>query len=49
MELPIHPGIVLGTIAATLSLISFMQKSMLPLRGFAIASNVFFITYGYID
>ncbi len=49
MELPIHPGIVLGTIAATLSLISFMQKSMLPLRGFAIASNVLFIAYGYID
>lgn len=49
MELPFHPGIVLGAVAATLSLISFMQKSMLPLRGFAIASNVFFIAYGYFD
>lgn len=49
MELPFHPGIVLGVVAATLSLISFMQKSMLPLRGFAIASNVFFIAYGYFD
>lgn len=49
MELPFHPGIVLGVVAATLSLISFMQKSMLPLRGFAIASNVFFIAYGYLD
>ncbi len=49
MELPFHPGIVLGAIAATLSLISFMQKSMLPLRAFAIASNVLFIIYGYVE
>jgi hypothetical protein len=49
MELSFHPGIVLGAIAATLSLISFTMKSMLPLRAFAIASNVFFIAYGYLD
>ncbi len=49
MELPFHPGIVLGAVAATLSLISFMQKSMLPLRAFAIGSNVFFVIYGYTE
>ena len=49
MEFSFHPGILLGAIAAALSLASFMQKSMLPLRAFAIASNVFFIGYGYVE
>jgi len=49
MEFSFHPGLVFGVIAALLSLASFMQKSMLPLRAFAIASNVFFIAYGYLD
>jgi len=49
MEFSFHPGILLGAIAAALSLVSFMQKSMLPLRAFAIGSNVFFIAYGYVE
>lgn len=48
MEFSSHPAILLGVIAAVLSLVSFMQKSMLPLRRFAIASNVFFIVYGFL-
>ncbi len=49
MEFSFHPGMLLGAIAAVLSLISFTQKSMLPLRAFAIGSNVFFIAYGYVE
>ncbi len=49
MAFSFHPGILLGAIAAVLSLISFMQKSMLPLRAFAIGSNVFFVIYGYVE
>jgi CRP/FNR family cyclic AMP-dependent transcriptional regulator len=48
MEFTFHPAILLGVVAALLSLVSFMQKSMLPLRAFAIASNVFFIAYGFL-
>jgi CRP/FNR family transcriptional regulator, cyclic AMP receptor protein len=49
MEFPFNPGVVLGTIASALTLISFSMKSMLPLRMFALASNFFFIAYGYLD
>jgi CRP/FNR family cyclic AMP-dependent transcriptional regulator len=49
MEFSFHPGMVLGAIAAVLSLASFMQKSMMPLRALAMASNVFFIVYGYVE
>lgn len=49
MELSFHPGMVLGATAATLTLVSFSMKSMLPLRAFALASNFFFIAYSYLD
>ncbi len=42
-------GTVLGLLAASLYFTSYMVKSMLPLRGLAIASNVFFIAYGYVN
>lgn len=42
-------GLALGLIAALLSFTSFMMKSMLPLRSIALASNVFFIAYGYLE
>jgi CRP/FNR family transcriptional regulator, cyclic AMP receptor protein len=42
-------GILLGATASTLTLVSFSMKSMLPLRAFALASNLFFIAYGYVD
>lgn len=48
MESSFQPALLLGVIAAVLSLVSFMQKSMMPLRTFAIASNVFFIAYGFL-
>ncbi len=48
MEFSFHPGMILGAIAAALSLASFLQKSMVPLRGFAMASNVFYIAYCYL-
>ena len=49
MELAFHPGFWLGATASTLTLVSFSMKSMLPLRLFALASNFFFIAYGYLD
>jgi CRP/FNR family transcriptional regulator, cyclic AMP receptor protein len=49
MEFLSHPGFLLGATASTLTLISFSMKSMLPLRSFALASNFFFIAYGYLD
>jgi hypothetical protein len=49
MELPFHPGILLGATASTLTLVSFSMKNMLPLRAFALSSNFFFIAYGYLD
>jgi len=49
MGITFDPGMVLGLIAAILSLSSFMQKRMFPLRAIAIFSNVFFIAYGYVD
>ncbi len=41
-------GTALGLIAAALYFTSYSMKSMLPLRALAIASNVFFIAYGYV-
>ena len=49
MEFSFNPGILLGAIASTLTLLTFSMKTMLPLRAFALASNVFFIAYGYLD
>jgi len=41
-------GTVLGLIAAALYFASYSMKSMLPLRAVALASNAFFIAYGYV-
>jgi len=41
-------GTALGLIAAALYFTSYSMKSMLPLRALAVASNVFFIAYGYV-
>jgi CRP/FNR family cyclic AMP-dependent transcriptional regulator len=41
-------GTILGLLAAALYFTSYIVKSMLPLRALAIASNVFFIAYGYV-
>jgi len=42
-------GIALGFAAAALTFTTFMMKSMLPLRVAALASNVFFVAYGYVE
>jgi len=42
-------GIALGFAAAALTFTTFMMKSMLPLRAAALASNVFFVAYGYVE
>ena len=42
-------GTVLGLLAAALYFTSYVVKSMLPLRALALASNVFFIAYGYVN
>jgi hypothetical protein len=42
-------GTVLGLVAAALYITSYSMKSMLPLRVLAVASNVFFIAYGYVQ
>jgi CRP/FNR family transcriptional regulator, cyclic AMP receptor protein len=48
MEFSIQPSMLLEAIGAALSLASFAMKSMIPLRSFALASNVFFIGEGYL-
>lgn len=40
-------GTALGLLAAALYFTSYVVKSMMPLRAIALASNVFFIAYGY--
>jgi CRP/FNR family cyclic AMP-dependent transcriptional regulator len=42
-------GTVLGAIGTVLLLASFLVKSMLRLRALALASNVFFIAWGYVE
>lgn len=42
-------GTVLGLVAAALYFTSYVMKSMLPLRALALASNIFFIAYGYFQ
>ena len=41
-------GTILGLVAAALYFTSYSMKSMMPLRAVAVASNVFFIAYGYV-
>jgi hypothetical protein len=40
---------ILGYIAALLVFMTFSMKTMVPLRTVGIASNVFFIAYGYLN
>ncbi len=42
-------GTALGLVAAALYITSYSMKSMMPLRALAVASNVFFIAYGYVQ
>jgi CRP/FNR family transcriptional regulator, cyclic AMP receptor protein len=42
-------GYVFGFIGAILTLASYLMKSMLPLRLVALAANVFFVAYGYLE
>ena len=39
---------LIGYLASTLVFATFYMKTMMPLRTVAIASNVAFITYGYL-
>ena len=40
--------LALGWLAAALTLVSFFQKRMIPLRALAIAANVVFIVYALL-
>jgi CRP/FNR family transcriptional regulator, cyclic AMP receptor protein len=42
-------GYLFGFIGAVLTLASYLMKSMLPLRLVALAANVFFVAYGYLE
>lgn len=42
-------GIVLGVLGTAFLCASFLVKSMLRLRALALASNVFFIAWGYVE
>ncbi len=42
-------GTVLGLLGVGLSFASFVMKSMRPLRAIALASNVCFMAYGYVE
>ena len=44
-----HLDLACQVIAASLSMVSFTRRSMLPLRAFAIGSNVFFVAYAVMD
>jgi CRP/FNR family transcriptional regulator, cyclic AMP receptor protein len=43
-----HIGELVGYLASALVFATFYMKTMIPLRGVAIASNVAFISYGYL-
>jgi len=47
--LTVSLGTALGMVGAALTLASFLMKTMLPLRALALASNVLFILYGYLE
>ena len=42
-----RPSEVIGYIAAALVFATFWMKTMVPLRVVGIASNLFFVSYGY--
>ena len=43
---PIAPVEILGWIAASLTLVAFSMKTMMPLRIIALSASVFFVLYG---
>ena len=43
-----HIGELVGYLASALVFATFYMKTMIPLRGVAIASNLAFISYGYL-
>jgi hypothetical protein len=43
-----HTAELVGYLASALVFATFYMKTMMPLRGVAIASNVAFISYGYV-
>jgi hypothetical protein len=43
-----HTAELVGYLASTLVFATFYMKTMMPLRTVAIASNVAFISYGYL-
>lgn len=49
MTLTLTLGNTLGMLGAAFTLASFLMKTMLPLRVLALASNVLFIAYGYLE
>jgi hypothetical protein len=48
MQMSVPVKDLLGWIAALLTVVTFAQRSMIPLRVTAILANVFFIAYGAI-
>lgn len=49
MTLTLDLGTALGLIGVALCFASYIMKSMLPLRWLALASNLVFIAYGYVE
>lgn len=49
MTVTMNLGTALGLLGVGFSCASFAMKSMLPLRGLALVSNVCFIAYGYVE
>jgi CRP/FNR family transcriptional regulator, cyclic AMP receptor protein len=47
--MPMSPIDVLGYAASAMVLATFCMRTMIPLRTFAIGSNVLFVAYGYVD
>ena len=43
-----HTAELVGYLASALVFATFYMKTMMPLRAVAIASNVAFISYGYV-
>jgi CRP/FNR family cyclic AMP-dependent transcriptional regulator len=49
MSFTLSAGDAFGLLAMALCFASFVVKSMAPLRSLALAANVFFMAYGYLD
>ncbi len=48
-QLTLSFGVVCALLGGVLTVASFMMKNMLPLRALALAANVFFVAYGWLD